>query len=134
MKEASDALGIAREHGDLSENAEYDAARDQIHDVTKHIMLLKEKLARVQIVDGSKIGNECIRLLNRVHLKDMDKNIEFDYVLVSAEEMDIAAGKISVKSPVGLALLGKKVGDIVKFTVPAGPKKWKVLKIDLPEM
>lgn len=134
MKEASHALEDARKHGDLSENAEYDAARDLIHAVTLHIMNLKEKLARVQIIDSSKIGNDCVRILNKVHLKDLDKNTEFEYILVSPEEMDLNIGKISVKSPVGKALLGKKVGDVVKFTVPAGPKRWKVLKIDLPEV
>ena len=134
MKEASDALEDARKHGDLSENAEYDAARDNIHAVSLHIMTLKEKLARVQIIDSSKIGNDCIRILNKVLLRDLDKKTEFEYILVSPEEMDLNIGKISVNSPVGKALIGKKVGETVKFTVPAGPKKWKVLRIDPPQV
>jgi len=131
--EATRALEEARKHGDLSENAEYDAARDEIHRVTEHIHKLKDKLSRVQIIDSKLIGNDSIRILNKVHLKDLDSGKKFTYILVSPEEMDIEAGKISVKSPVGKALLGKKEGEIAEFTVPAGPKRWEVLKIDLPE-
>lgn len=131
---ATKALEEARKHGDLTENAEYDAARDEIHRITRHIHILKEKLSRVQIIDERMIGSDCIRILNRVKLKDLDTGEEFTYILVSPEEMDIEAGKISVKSPVGKALLGKKEGEIAKFRVPAGPKRWKVLNIAPPEV
>jgi transcription elongation factor GreA len=129
---ATKALEEARKLGDLAENTEYDAAREEIHRVNNHILMLKDKLSRVQIIDEKLIGNDCIRILNKIKLKDLDTQEEFTYILVSPEEMNVAAGKISVKSPVGQALLGKKVGEVAKFKVPAGAKRWKVLKIEPP--
>ena len=131
--EVARRLEEARKHGDLFENAEYDAARDELHRIDVHILKLTETLARVQIVDAAKIGADSVRILNRVMLKDLDTGEEFRYTLVSPEEMDVESGKISVKSPVGMALLGKKAGEIAEFTVPAGKKRWKILEIKAPE-
>jgi len=133
-KEATEKLEEARKHGDLSENAEYDAAKEELAHIDYKIHQLRQKLSNVQILNKENVGIEDVRILNKVTLKDLDKDLEFDYTLVSPEEMDIERGLISVKSPVGLALLGKKAGDIAEFTVPAGAKRWKVLKIEPPEM
>lgn len=126
-------LEEARKHGDLAENAEYDAAREELHNIDRQIHRLSETLSRVQIVDAKMIGSDSVRILNRVRLKDLDNGDEFTYTLVSPEEMDIDNGKISVKSPVGTALLGKKPGEVAEFTVPAGQKRWKILEIKPPE-
>ena len=133
-KEATEKLEEARKHGDLSENAEYDAAKEELSRIDYKIHQLHQKLSSVHILNTENVGVDNIRILNKVTLKDMDKNFEFEYTLVSPEEMDIERGLISVKSPVGLALLGKKVGDIAEFSVPAGEKRWKVLKIEPPEL
>jgi len=133
-KEATEKLEEARKHGDLSENAEYDAAKEELARIDYKINQLHQKLSSVHILSTDNVGVENVRILNKVTLLDLEKNIEFDYTLVSPEEMDIDRGLISVKSPVGLALLGKKPGDIAEFTVPAGAKRWKVLKIEPPEM
>ncbi|MBC8278851.1 MAG: transcription elongation factor GreA [FCB group bacterium] len=133
-KEATEKLEEARKHGDLSENAEYDAAKEELAHIDYKINQLRQKLSNVQILNKENVGIDDVRILNKVTLKDLDKDLEFEYTLVSPEEMDVERGLISVKSPVGLALLGKKAGDIAEFTVPAGAKRWKVLKIEPPEM
>lgn len=126
-------LEEARKHGDLSENAEYDAAREEMHRIDIQIHKLTDTLSRVQIIDAKMIDSGSVRILNRLRLKDLDSGAEFTYTLVSPEEMDVESGKISVKSPVGKALLGKKVGETAEFTVPAGHKRWKILEIKPPE-
>ena len=120
----------ARKHGDLSENAEYDAAKEELARIDYHINLLRRKLSNVQIVEAKDIGVDKVYLLNQVDLMDMNSGKKFTYVLVSPEEVDIKKGHISVQSPVGKALLGKSEGDIVNFKVPAGEKKWKIVKIN----
>jgi transcription elongation factor GreA len=126
-------LEEARKHGDLSENAEYDAAKEELGRIDAHISHLTETLSHVMIVDTKMIDTESVRLLNRLKLEDLDSGEVLNYVLVSPQEVDIDAGKISVKSPVGKALLKKKVGEIAEFTVPAGAKRLKVLDIQPPE-
>jgi transcription elongation factor GreA len=123
----------ARKHGDLFENAEYEVAREELTRIEKHIFKLQQILANVHIIDAEKIGVDSVRILNKITLKDLNSGKEFTYVLVSPEEVDLDKGHISVKSPVGKALLGKKAGDVVKFTVPAGEKQWKILHIGPPE-
>ena len=133
-KEATEKLEEARKHGDLSENAEYDAAKEELAHIDYRINNLRQKLANVHILDSKNVGVNEIRILNKVTLLDLITNAKFVYTLVSPEEMDIDKGLISVKSPVGKALLGKKVGDIANFSVPAGANKWKVLKIEAPDL
>lgn len=133
-KAATERLEEARKQGDLSENAEYDAAKEELARIDYKIAQLHQKLANVHILDQRNVGIEEIRILNKVTLLDMNNKTEFSYTLVSPEEMDIDQGLISVKSPVGKALLGKKAGEIAEFTVPAGNKKWKILKIEAPSL
>lgn len=132
-KKATERLEEARKQGDLSENAEYDSAKEELAHIDYRIAQMRQKLANVHILDSKNVGVDYIRILNKVTLLDLMNNKEFSYTLVSPEEMDIDKDLISVKSPVGRALLGKKVGEVAEFSVPAGAKKWKVLKIEAPE-
>ena len=133
LPHASGNVEEARKHGDLMENAEYDAAKEELARIQQYIHQLRRKLSNVQIIDLNEIGADKVHILNKVELEDLDSGAIFNYVLVSPEEVDIDRGLISVKSPVGKALMGRRVGDIVNFTVPAGVKCWKIVNISLPE-
>lgn len=128
-KELSKAIGEARSHGDLSENAEYDAAKESQGLNEKRISELQEKIATAQIIDNDQMSTEEILIGATVKLKDAKSSEEFQYMLVAEEEADYSEGKISVSSPVGSALMNHKVGDVVEIKVPAGLLKYKVLKI-----
>jgi transcription elongation factor GreA len=119
----------AREHGDLSENAEYHAAKEAQTHIERKIAELEFKLSRAQVVTGAPHGSDTVALLSRVKLKDQEDGEEVDYLLVSAAEADLLAGKISIESPVGKALVGRKVGDEVKVKTPGGEAVYKVLQI-----
>ena len=128
-RELSVDIGTARAHGDISENAEYDAAKDAQGMNEKHIAELEEKLAQAQIIDESKMSSDEALIGATVNIIDIDTNEEEVYTLVSEPEADYANNKISVTSPVGTALLGHKVGDKVKIEVPAGTLSYKITKI-----
>ncbi len=128
-REISKAIGEARAHGDLSENAEYTYAKEAQGMNEKKISELEEKLSRAKIIDESAMSKDEILIGAKVKLKDMDSSEELEYSLVAEEEADYSAGKISVTSPVGEALLGHKVSDTVKIKIPAGTLTYKVLKI-----
>ncbi|MBF0252223.1 MAG: transcription elongation factor GreA [Candidatus Omnitrophica bacterium] len=119
----------ARSKGDLSENAEYDAARDEQAMNEKRIFDLQETLTSAQIMDDSRIPKDQALLGATVRVKDLTFGDEFDYMLVSEEESDFEANKISVTSPVGKAMLGHKVGEIVEVSVPAGILRYEIVKI-----
>lgn len=128
-RELSKAIGEARLHGDISENAEYDAAKDAQGLNEKKISELQHVLATAQILDNDNISKDEVLIGATVKLKDMKSGEELEYRLVSEEEADYSEGKISVSSPVGSGLLNHKVGDAVEIKVPAGMLKYKVLKI-----
>ena len=129
-RKISRAIGEARQQGDLSENAEYDAAKDaQAHNEAR-IVELESKLARARIIDDHDIPKDKIYIGASVILNDLDNDEEIKYTLVSAEEANYDEGKISIASPVGKALLGKKEGDEVTINVPAGALQYKILKIE----
>lgn len=128
-KKLSRAIGEARAHGDISENAEYDAAKDAQGMNEKHIAELEYKLARARIIENENISNDEVLIGATVTLKDIDSDEVLEYMLVSEAEADYAQGKISVTSPVGTALLNHKEKDIVEIKVPAGILKYEVLKI-----
>jgi len=128
-RELSKAIGTAREHGDISENAEYDAAKEAQGMNEKKIFELEERLSRGQILDDSKIPKDEALIGARVLLKDMDSGEKLEYTLISELEADFSQGKISVTSPVGKGLLGHKKGDVVEIHVPAGTLKYKIVKI-----
>lgn len=127
-RQLSRSVGEARAHGDISENAEYDAARDAQGQNEKQIAELEDKLARVRILDKN-IPADQVLIGAIVKLKDMDTDEQLEYTLVSELEADYNQGKISVTSPVGEGLLGHKENEIVEIKIPAGILKYKIIQI-----
>jgi len=127
-RQLSRAVGEARAHGDISENAEYDAAREAQGHNEKQIVELEDKLACVRILDKD-IPVDQVLIGAMVKLKDMDTDEQLEYTLVSELEADYNQGKISVTSPVGQGLLGHKENEIVKIKIPAGVLIYRIIKI-----
>ena len=123
------AIQEARLQGDISENAEYDAAKDAQAHNEKRISDLESNLAQVRLIENENIPSDKVFIGAHVKLKDMDTDEELKYFLVSQEESNYEENKISVSSPVGKGLLGHKEGDIVDIKVPAGSLRYKILKI-----
>ena len=119
----------ARAHGDLSENAEYHAAKDRQGFVNARLNQLKKRLAEISMVDFSKIPHDRVGLGSKVTVLDTKREEEIAYNLVTSEEADAANGKISTTSPIGRALLGKEVGDVVRVQSPGGLKELEILKL-----
>ena len=128
-KELSKAIGEARAHGDISENAEYDAAKEAQGLNEKKVSELQHVLGTAQILDNENISADEVLIGATVKLKDIKSGEELEYMLVSEEEADYALSKISVSSPVGSGLLNHKEKDVVEIKVPAGTLKYKILKI-----
>ncbi len=128
-RELSKAIGTAREHGDLSENAEYDAAKDAQGYNEKKISELEAKLSQVCIIEDQDIPHGEVLIGATVKLKDLDNQEELEYTLVSEEESDYEQNKISITSPIGLGLLSHKENEEVAIKVPAGILRYKILKI-----
>ncbi len=129
-REIAKQLEHARSLGDLRENAEYDSAKQAQGLLEKKIFELENDLSHVKILDGEKIDKNKALLGAAVTLKDLDNNEEIIYTLVNQQEADISQNKISIASPVGKALLGHKVDDIIQLEVPAGTLKYKLVKIE----
>jgi len=125
----AEQIAEARSHGDLSENAEYDAAKNEQEHLEIKIRKLEEILTRVKIIAAHEMPDDKIYILHNVKLRDLKTKEEFIYKLVSPEESDLEQDKISVTSPMGKQLLGKKVNDDVELDVPAGKLKYKILEI-----
>jgi transcription elongation factor GreA len=119
----------ARAHGDLSENAEYHAAKDRQGFVNARLNQLKKRLADMSMVDFSKIPKDRVGLGSTVVVLDSQREEEITYNLVTSEEADAANGKISTTSPIGRALLGKEVGDVARVQSPGGSKELEILKL-----
>ncbi len=128
-REISKAIGEARAHGDLSENAEYTYAKEAQGMNEKRIAELEDKLARAKLIDENEMSKDEILIGAKVKLKDLDSAEELEYLLVAEEEADYSAGKISIASPVGAALLGHKEKETVNIEIPAGTLRYKVIKI-----
>jgi transcription elongation factor GreA len=128
-RELSKAIGEARAHGDISENAEYDAAKEAQGLNEKKITELEGKLARAKILEEEGIPTDEVLIGAKVKLKDMESGEELEYTLVAEEEADYAQGKISTSSPVGSGLLNHKENETVKIKIPAGTLRYKILKI-----
>ena len=128
-REISKAMGIARAHGDISENAEYDATKEAQALNEKRITELEEKLSRARILDNEDIAKDRVLIGAIVKLKDLDSEEELEYTLLSEVEADYSQGKLSISSPVGKALLGHKENEDVEINVPAGTLRYKILKI-----
>ncbi len=119
----------ARELGDLSENAEYHAAKEAQAHLERKIAELEYKLSRVQTIDTDQIPDDKVYLFAKVLVKDLRDGEEIEYTIVPPDETDVDNDIISVKSPIGAAMLGKAVGDVVEINVPAGVIKYEILKI-----
>lgn len=128
-KEIAQKIADARAHGDLSENAEYDAAKEEQGMLELRISKLENMLSRAKIVDTSSISTDEVRVLTKVKVKNLKNGNLQTYYLVSPEEADFENGKMSVNSPIGRQLLGKRVGDVVKVNVPAGIIELEILEI-----
>jgi transcription elongation factor GreA len=128
-REISSQIAKARAMGDLSENAEYDAAREAQGHLEKKIHELEDKLSRARIIENENIATDKVYVGATVDLKDEETGEELRYVMVSPPEADYAQNKISIESPIGKALMGRREGDVVKILVPAGELIYQVLKI-----
>ena len=122
-------ISEARAHGDLSENAEYHAAKEQQSFLEGRIQELKTKLALADVIDPSKISQNKIAFGAKVRVVDLDSDEKKTFCLVGPDEADVKSGKISVSSPVGRALLNKEVGDVVSIKVPARTLEYEILEI-----
>ena len=126
---ASEAIAEARDKGDLSENAEYDAAKEAQGLLELKISKMEEILANARLIDESQLDTSKVLVLSTVKLKNQNNGMEMKYTLVAESEADLKSGKISVNSPIGKGLLGKKVGDTAEITVPNGTLKFDILEI-----
>lgn len=122
-------IAEARDKGDLSENAEYDAAKEAQGMLEMRIATLETQLANARILDESKIDTSTVQILNRVRLKNHNTGKEVEYTLVSESEANLKEGKLAIGTPIAKALLGKKKGDTVEVNVPAGIIKFEILGI-----
>ena len=127
---ASNAIAEARDKGDLSENAEYDAAKEAQGMLEMKISKLEEIVANARIIDESQLDVSKVLVLSKVQIKNLNNNMTMDYTLVAESEADLNSGKISVNSPIGKGLLGKKVGDIAEINVPNGILKFEIVSIN----
>ena len=126
---ASQAIAEARDKGDLSENAEYDAAKEAQGLLEMKIAKLEETVANARIIDESQLDTSKVLVLSTVKIKNQANKMEMKYTLVAESEADLKSGKISVTSPIGKGLLGKSVGDIAEIQVPNGTLKFEILEI-----
>ena len=127
---ASQAIGEARDKGDLSENAEYDAAKEAQGMLEMKISKMEEILANARVIDESQLDVSKVLVLSKVRIKNLANNMEMNYTLVAESEADLKSGKISVSSPIGKGLLGKEVGDVAEVSVPNGKIKFEILSTD----
>lgn len=130
-KEIVTAIQEARAQGDLSENAEYDAAKEAQAYNEKRISELEDSLTRARVIDESNVPKDKVCIGKWVKLKNMKLNKEVKYQLVAPEEADYNAGKLSVTSPIGKALVGTVIGDVVEVLAPAGAIKYKLLEMGM---
>lgn len=126
---ASQAIAEARDKGDLSENAEYDAAKEAQGLLEMKISKLEETLSNARLIDESQLDTSKVLVLSTVKIKNQTNGMEMVYTLVAESEADLASGKISVNSPIGKGLLGKSVGDVAEIQVPNGIIKFDIIEI-----
>jgi transcription elongation factor GreA len=124
-------ISEARDKGDLSENAEYDAAKDAQGLLEMKISQLEELIANAKVIDESQLSTDKVSILSKVKIKNTKNGAIMTYTLVGEEESDLKAGKISIKSPIGSGLMGKVIGDKVEIQVPAGKVEFEIIEIGL---
>ncbi|MBQ9469402.1 MAG: transcription elongation factor GreA [Bacteroidales bacterium] len=127
----SRAIAEARDKGDLSENAEYDAAKEAQGLLELRISKLEDLVSNARIIDESKINTEQVQILNKVRINNIKTKTEHTYMLVSESEANLKEGKLSVGTPIAKALMGKRVGDVVEVQAPAGTMQFKILEISI---
>ena len=123
------AIAEARTHGDLSENAEYHAAKERQSFIEGRLLELEDKIARAQIIDVSKLSGKNVKFGATVNLVDEDTGDKAKYKIVGEDESDVKAGKISISSPIARALIGKEEGDVIEVMAPGGPKSYEIVKV-----
>lgn len=128
-KEVAEKLKEAREQGDLSENAEYDAAKDEQRDIETQIAELEEILKNAEVIQDDNSDSDAVKMESTVVLHDVEFDEDIEYVIVGSSEADSLNNKISNESPLGAAMLGKKVGDIVKVEAPIGVVEYKIVSV-----
>ncbi len=129
-----DAISTARDFGDLSENAEYHAAREKQSFIEGRILDLEDKLSRAEIIDTSKLSKESVKFGATVKLIDDDTSDEATYIIVGEYEADIAKKRVSIQSPIAKGLIGKARGDVVEIITPKGKKVFEILEIAYPDI
>lgn len=130
-KEVAQKIKEAREQGDLSENAEYDAAKEAQGMLEMKIAKLKELVASARIIDDSQLNTDEVQLLNKVTIKNVANGMQMAYTIVTESEANLKEMKISSNTPIAKALIGHKVGDVVKVNVPAGVVDFEIIKIEI---
>jgi transcription elongation factor GreA len=123
------AISEARTHGDLSENAEYHAAKERQAFIETRVAEIEDKIARAQVIDVSKLSGKHVKFGATVNLVDEDTGEKSKYKIVGEDESDVRAGKISITSPIARALIGKEEGDVVEVMAPGGPKSFEIVKV-----
>lgn len=123
------AIAEARAHGDLSENAEYHAAKERQAFIEGRLAELEDKIARAQVIDVSKLSGKQVKFGATVNLLDEDSGEKSKYKIVGEDESDVKAGKISISSPIARALIGKEEGDVVEVMAPGGAKSYEIVKV-----
>ena len=124
-------IAEARDKGDLSENAEYDAAREAQGLLELKIAKLQDMVANARVIDESKINTDCVQMLNKVKIKNLANGSVVEYTLVGESEANFKEGKLAAATPIGKALLGRKKGDVVEVQVPSGLLKFAILNISI---
>ena len=127
----SAAIAEARDKGDLSENAEYDAAKEAQGLLEMKISQLKDKVANARIIDDSKLNTHTVQILNRVKIRNTQNNMTMEYTIVTESEANLKEGKIASSTPIAQGLLGKKIGDIVEIKVPSGTMTFEIVNISI---
>lgn len=129
--EISRQIAEARDKGDLSENAEYDAAKEAQGLLEMKISQLKDKVANARIIDDSKLNTHTVQILNRVKIRNTQNNMTMEYTIVTESEANLKEGKIASSTPIAQGLLGKKIGDIVEIKVPSGTMTFEIVNISI---
>ena len=123
------AIAEAREHGDLSENAEYHAARERQSFIEGRVLELEDRLSRAEVIDVSRLSGDAVKFGATVKLADEETDVESTYQIVGQDESDIKAGRLSITAPLARGLIGKAVGDTVEITTPNGSKSYEIVSI-----
>ncbi len=128
---ASQAIAEARDKGDLSENSEYDAAKEAQGHLEDKINRIKRSLSEAKIVDTSRLSTDCVQILSKVEMTNLANNVKMTYTIVSESEANLREGKISIKTPIARGLLNKKVGEIAEIKIPSGVTRLRIDNISV---